>query len=75
MGISFSELGFTEDFVGIDFRELSLTKDFTGINFRESTLFKDFAGVNSTFALRKIFSTTLVYGSENDISKNYYFFT
>ena len=68
-------MGFTEDFTEIDFRELSLTKDFLGFNFRKSALFKDFAGVNLTFALRNIFSTTLVYGFENNLSKNLYFFT
>ena len=74
-GINFRELGFTEDFAGINFRELSLTKDFAGINFRESALYKDFAGVNLTFALKKIFPLTLVYGFENNLSKNEYFFT
>ena len=74
-GINFREFGFTEDFAGINFRELSLTRDFAGINFRESALFKDFAGVNLTFAFRNIFSTTLVYGFENNLSKNQYFFT
>ena len=69
-GINFREWGFTEDFAGINFRELSLTKDFAGINFRESALFKDFAGVNLTFAFRNIFSATLVYGFENNLSKN-----
>ena len=44
--------------------------DFTGINFRESALFKDFVGVNLTFALGNIFSTSLVYGFENNLSKN-----
>ena len=69
-GINFCELGFTQDFAGINFRELSLTKDFAGINFRESALFKAFTVVNLTFALGNIFSTTLVYGLENDLSTN-----
>ena len=69
-GINFRALGSTEDFAGINFRELNLTKDFAGINFRESALFKDFAGVNLTFAFRNIFSATLVYGFENNLSKN-----
>ena len=69
-GINFHEFGFTEDFAGINFRELSLTRDFAGINFRESALFKDFVGVNLTFALRNVFSTALVYGFENNLSKN-----
>ena len=59
----------------MNFRELSLTRDFAGINFRESALFKDFAEVNLTFAVRNIFSTTLLYGFENNLSKNRYFFT
>ena len=63
-GIDFREFGFTKDLAGINFRELSLTMDFAGINFRESVLFKDFAGVNLTFA------ATLVYGFENNLSKN-----
>ena len=57
-------------FAGIHFRELSFTKDLAGINFRKSALIKDFAEVNLTFALRNIFSTTLVYGLENNLSKN-----
>ena len=69
-GINFCELAFTEDFAEINFRKLSLTKDFAGINFRESALFKNFVGVNLTFALRNIFSTTLVYGLKNNLSKN-----
>ena len=69
-GINFREFGFTEDFVRISFREFSLPKDFAGINFRESALFKDIAGVNLTFAFSNIFSTTLVYGFENNLSKN-----
>ena len=69
-GINFCELSFTEDFAGIKFRESSLTKDLAGINFLESAHFKDFAGVNLTFNLRNIFSTTLVYDSENDLSNN-----
>ena len=74
-GINFRELSFTKDFAGIDFRELGLTKDFTGINFRERNFYKHFEGINFAFTLGKTFSTTLVYGSENDLSKNYYFFT
>ena len=54
-GISFRELGFTEDFAGINFRELSLRKDFAGINFRELSLTKDFPEVNSTFAFSYVF--------------------
>ena len=69
-GINFREFCFTEVFAGINFRELSLTKDIAGINFRESALFKDFAGLNFTFALRNIFSTTLIYGFENKLRKN-----
>ena len=72
-GINFRKLGFTEDFAGINFRELSITKDFAGINFCESALFKDLAEVNLTFALKKIFPLTLVYGFENNLSKNHYF--
>ena len=68
--INFRELGFTEDFAVKNFRELSLTKDFAGINFRESALYKDFPGVNLMFALIHIFPTTLVYGFENNLSKN-----
>ena len=60
-------------FAGINFRELGLTKDFWEIDIRESTIFKVFAGVNLTFALRNIFSTTLFYGFENNLSKNLYF--
>ena len=74
MEIDFRKLVFTEDFAEIKFRELSLTKDFEGINFRESALFKDFVGVNLTFTFRNIFSTTLIYGFENDISKNHFCF-
>ena len=69
-GIDFREFGFTEDFAGIKFRELSLPKDFVGINFRESALFKGIAGVNLTFTFSNVFSTTLVYGFENNTSKN-----
>ena len=61
--INFRELGFTEDFTVKNFRELSLTK--------ESALCKDFPGVNLTFALINTFPTTLVYGFENNLSKNY----
>ena len=68
-GINFRELGFTEDFTVINFRELSLTKDFAGINFREYALYKDFLEVNFAFSLKNIFSTTLVYGFENILSK------
>ena len=46
-----------------------------GINFWESALHKDFTGVNLAFALKKIFPLTLVYGFENNLSKNQYFFT
>ena len=58
-GIYFRKLGFTEDFAGINFREFSLTKDFSEINFHE-----DFTGVDLTFA------STIVYGFENNLSKN-----
>ena len=75
MGFNFCELAFTEDFARINFRELSLTKDFAGINFRESAPCKDFAGENLTFTLRNILSSTLIYGFENILSKNGYFFT
>ena len=68
--MNFRQFGFTEDFAGINFRELSLTKDFAEINFRESALIKDFVGVNLTFAFWNIFSATLVYGFENNLSKN-----
>ena len=68
-GISFRELGFTEDFAGINFHELSLTKDFAEINFRESALYDDFAGGNLKFTFKKIFPTTLVYGFENNLRK------
>ena len=74
-GINFRKLSFTKDLAGIDFCKLGLTKDFRGINFRKRKLCKHFEGINFTFTLRKTFSTTLVYGSENDLSKNYYFFT
>ena len=69
-GINCREFSFIGDFAGINFCELSLTKNFEGINFRESALFKDFARVNLTFALRNIFSTALVYGFEDNLSKN-----
>ena len=69
-GINFRNFLSFGAFAGINFRELSLTKDFAGINFRESALIKDFAGVNLTFAFRNIFSATLVYGFENNLSKN-----
>ena len=69
-GIKFREFGFTEDFAGINFRVLGLPNDFVGINFCESALFKDITGVNLTFACSNIFSTTLVYGFENNLSKN-----
>ena len=59
--------GITKDFAGINFRELGLTKDLTGINIHER---KYFEGINFAFILRKIFSTTLVYDFENDLSKN-----
>ena len=72
-GINFREF-FFEHSVGINFRELTFTKDFTGINFRECNFYKYFEGINFAFTLRKIFSTTLVYGFENDLSKNYYFY-
>ena len=68
-GINFHELGFNKDFAGINFCELSLTKDFAGINFREYALYKDFLEVNFAFSLKNIFSTTLVYGFENILSK------
>ena len=68
--INFRKFDFTEDFAKINFRELSSTKDFAGINFREIALFKDFVGVNLTFALQNIYSTTLIYGYENSLSKN-----
>ena len=74
-GIIFRELGFTKDFAGIIFREFCLTKDSKGIIFRKCNLYKDFAGINFAFALRNIFSMTLVYGFENNLSKAYYFFT
>jgi len=69
-GTNFCEFDPTGDFGDINFRELSLKNHFAGINFRKSALFTDFAGVNLTFALRSIFSTTLVYGFENNLSKN-----
>ena len=69
-GIDFRELGFTKDFAGIDFHELSLTIDFAGIDFRQRDLYKNFTKLNFTFALRNIFSMTLVYGFENDLSKS-----
>ena len=72
MEINFRGLGFTEDFAGINFCELSLTKDFAGINFRKSTLL---VGLNLLFALRNFFSTSLVYGFESNLNKNWYFFT
>ena len=53
----------------------SLTKSFTGMKIHESALYKDFEGVNLMFALKKIFPLTLVYGFENNLSKNQYFFT
>jgi len=62
-GIDFHELGNTKDFVGINFRELGSTKVFMGINFH------GFVGINFAFALRNSFSTTLVYGFENDLVK------
>ena len=68
-------MGFTEDFAGINFRKFNLTKDFAEINFRESALFKEFSRVNSKFALKNMFSTTLVYGFKNNLSENWYFFT
>ena len=55
--------------------ELRLTKDFTGNDIRKCNLYKDFAGINFAFAIRKIFSTTLVYVFKNDLSNNYYFFS
>ena len=45
-------------------------KDFTGMNFCERNLYKDFTGMKFAFALWNIFSTTLGYGFENDLSKN-----
>ena len=72
--MNFRKLSFTKDFAGINFREFGLTKDFTGINFRGRN-YKYFEGITCVITLRKIFSTTLVYGFENDLSKNYYFFT
>ena len=74
-GIDFREFDFTEGFAGINFHELRLAKYFAGINFRESALYKDIAGVNLTFALKKMFPLTLVYGFENNLSKNQYLFT
>ena len=68
-GINLRELGFPEDFAVINFRELSLTKDFAGINFRECALYKDFVGINFAFSPENIFSTTLVFGYENILSK------
>ena len=67
-GINFCEFFFGH-FVGINFSEFSLTKDFAGIDFRESALYKHFAGVNLTFTLRNIFSSTLIYSFENNLSK------
>ena len=58
-------MGVTKDFAGINVRELVFTKDYAGINFRD--LYKALSGINFTFVLRKFFSTTLVYGFENDI--------
>ena len=46
---------------------------FTGINFCERKFYKDLVAINFAFAIRNIFSMTLVYGFENDLSKNYYF--
>ena len=48
------------------FPNWALTNNFPGINFRKSGLFKDFAAINSTFTFRDIFSTTSVYGFENN---------
>ena len=72
-GIDFCELDFTKDFARINFRKSGLTKDFAGINFRERDLYKDLKGMNFAFVLRNIFSTTLVYSIENDLSKDYHF--
>ena len=69
MGINFRVFDFNKDFPRINFPELSLTKDFAGINFSEFALYKDFMGVNFAFSLKNIFSTTLVYGFENILSK------
>ena len=49
---------------------MGFTEDFTGIDFRECALFEEFAGVNLMFALGNIFSTTLAYRLENNLSKN-----
>ena len=51
-----------EIFAGINVRELGLTKDYTGINFRKRNLYKYFEGINFAFTIKKIYSTTLVYG-------------
>ena len=67
--INFRELGFNKDFAGINFQELSLNKDFAGFDFRECALYKDFVGINFAFSLKNIFSTTLVFGFENILSK------
>ena len=72
--IDFRELVLTKEFAGINFCELGFTEDFAWINFRESALYKHFAGVNLTFTLRNIFSLTLIYGFENNLSNNQYFF-
>ena len=66
MGIKFHELGFTKNFAGFDFRELNLTKDFVGIFFRE---YENFARINFAFSLSNIFSMTIVYGLENNLSR------
>ena len=58
------------DFAVINFHELTFTKDFAGINVRERNLYKDFAGIDFLFALREIFSITLVDGFETNLSRN-----
>ena len=63
-------ISFFGSFAGNNSREFCISEDFTGINFRESALFKDIAGVDLTFAFSNIFSKTLVYGFENNVSKN-----
>ena len=52
---------------------------FAGINFRELGFtecpLQRFCGIKFKGCFKNIFSTALVYGFQNNLSKNYYFFT
>ena len=71
VAIIFSEL----IFAGINFRTFGFTKAFAGINFRECDRHRYWPiQMNFSFALQNTFSLILIYGFDNDLTKNLYFF-